>query len=264
MKSYRFQITTIIIFIVLTSVHLFALGPPPKMRVKIFTTDPVFRLNKDPIKIHMILANAGADKIITRKDFETSNFHRMLHFRYDDGRVVVARPESNLPKEYSEAPLPIQMAVKFDGDSKFKPVILESREELDNNGGGGGGWGIHTIISDASDLYDFPGTGKMTIGIKIPMTTYARTVPGTGLVQLCIDDTSNDCWQGVLKLPERSREAHRICLVEDTDTDGYYYPCPYPKNAKMDCDDSDSTVNPGVSEIQGNGKDDDCNPATPD
>jgi len=42
----------------------------------------------------------------------------------------------------------------------------------------------------------------------------------------------------------------------DDDLDGYSY--------FFDCDDSDPFVNPGVSEIRYNGKDDDCNPETLD
>jgi hypothetical protein len=42
----------------------------------------------------------------------------------------------------------------------------------------------------------------------------------------------------------------------DADHDGW--------RANADCDDNDATVNPGRPEVLGNGKDDDCDPATTD
>jgi hypothetical protein len=50
----------------------------------------------------------------------------------------------------------------------------------------------------------------------------------------------------------------------DSDGDDYGNPaseaCLHPQ---LDCDDSDPNVNPSMTEILENGKDDDCNPATP-
>ncbi|MEE6296008.1 PKD domain-containing protein [Georgenia wangjunii] len=42
----------------------------------------------------------------------------------------------------------------------------------------------------------------------------------------------------------------------DADGDGW--------NVNADCDDADAAVNPGATEVGGNGKDDDCDPSTPD
>ena len=50
----------------------------------------------------------------------------------------------------------------------------------------------------------------------------------------------------------------------DLDADGYGNPAsPACGHPELDCDDGDATVNPGATEIPGNGIDDDCNPLTP-
>lgn len=49
---------------------------------------------------------------------------------------------------------------------------------------------------------------------------------------------------------------HVSVLAPDGDADGW--------DANVDCDDHDASVNPGETEIPFNGKDDDCNPNTPD
>jgi hypothetical protein len=56
------------------------------------------------------------------------------------------------------------------------------------------------------------------------------------------------------------------CLCTDNDGDGYGNPAHpvCPNGSQLDCNDADSSVNPGATEIAYNGKDDDCNPATRD
>ena len=74
----------------------------------------------------------------------------------------------------------------------------------------------------------------------------------------CDDGIDNDC-DGDVDLDDGN------CQCTDYDGDGYGYPAsPFCEHAEMDCNDSNDDINPGQPEIQDNGVDDDCNPATLD
>ncbi len=81
------------------------------------------------------------------------------------------------------------------------------------------------------------------------------------------DDTRADVNPGAVEVAGNGRDddcspATSDCL--DLDGDGYGNPAsPACAHAALDCLDTNANVNPGRTEIPGNGLDDDCNPATP-
>ena len=72
---------------------------------------------------------------------------------------------------------------------------------------------------------------------------------GDDVADVCDEDDDNDGCQDDL-------DSEPLVWSADGDGDQYGLDC--------DCDDTDPAVNPGMTEVKGNGLDDDCNPATPD
>jgi hypothetical protein len=71
-----------------------------------------------------------------------------------------------------------------------------------------------------------------------------------GAVEICGNGIDDDC----------NPNTTDVCPCIDHDGDHYGQFCPM----GPDCDDERASVNPGQTEICGNGLDDDCNPLTPD
>ncbi len=85
--------------------------------------------------------------------------------------------------------------------------------------------------------------------------------------QLDCNDLDPLIWPGRKEVPGNNRDDDCNAATSDCkDRDGDGYGRPASKSCAkvaLDCSDSDSRANPGRPEIPRNGRDDDCNPATP-
>lgn len=108
-----------------------------------------------------------------------------------------------------------------------------------------------------------------------PGISIVKFRPGEGCAAYQRDYFSEgDTWWGMSFSQDMVRAKRETVITElglntrcvDDDGDGYtkYLAAAGCPNEGLDCDDYHDTVNPGATEIPGNGLDDDCNPATSD
>jgi len=239
MKNNTLTLIVFVLAVCIVPSKAFPLGDPPDLEIRVNTKERVYRLGNDPIKI-TLLVSAGSSDFITRKDFKMHDFQRMLHFTYDDGNVVTADKKREKPGVVTGDPPPLpRQAVK-----RNKAILIGETEKIRGFSGPDDdeGWSKRINIGSAAAHYPLDRVGKMTISMKIPGVTYRENIsPDTDLVELCTDPDRTDCWHGTFK----SVNNPRICLVEDADRDGYYFPCPYGDHNEIDCDDANDSVNPG-------------------
>jgi hypothetical protein len=218
---------------------------PPNIKVALALEKATFYPD-EPIKIVMTLANQGGN-IITSKSFLDEDFHIFLRFTGEDGIDIA----SNELKDMKLPDPPPPRVLRIDGNLVQVEIVevLAGLGELEP-------WVLSMTIADARNHYSLTKGGKYLVKAVIPMGTYPGYETVSGMKYARIDSAN---WSGALESNTAS-----FTLVADADGDGYYYPLSYGAHPEIDCDDSDPLVNPGRTEIANNGKDDDCNPATPD
>jgi hypothetical protein len=205
----------------------------------------------EPIPMRLSLTNWGPVDILTSQGFSALPFHLLLTFIDPDGKGITSKDLESTTS--GEPPPPPIIPVNIQGT-----IQLLQAEPVERLQGGQNPWTLVIDIPDAHAYYSLTKAGRYSVKAIIPMRTYPFPIdystPSGDYKQI---DSFN--WADTLK-----SNPVDFSLIADADGDGYYYPEAYGQHNLPDCDDTDPAVNPGATEIQGNGIDDDCNPDTTD
>jgi hypothetical protein len=220
-------------------------GQAPPLSVNLLLDKNVYYPG-EPIRVVMTLTQNTASEIYTSRGFGESYFHLFLYFTGPDGKVIRSFQLKDIGT-FTPKPPPVFLLTENGEDRLIQGDPIEILPY---------GW-IVALSFDAFEYYSLVKGGDYSVTGKISMRAYStyETAGDTRFSRI-----ATPSWQGTLE----SNTVH-FTLVRDADNDGYYYPIAYaPHTEAADCNDEDATVNPGMTEIAGNGKDDDCNPATLD
>ncbi len=212
-----------------------------------------------PINMDVTVQNEGEDDIITSHGFRERDFFLDLTFIIDGKGIVADAITAEGP--IGEPLMPPMITVEDQGE--FQVLFAEQVEILEGTLNLNGAFFTHYEPPfNVHDHYTLTQAGRYEVEAKIPIRVY----PG---ITHTIEDEN-----GVLvdfaelepvDFDDFITTSIPLILVEDADGDDYYtesFGTIHPDEA--DCDDNDFFVNPGADEITGNGKDDDCDPTTPD
>jgi Putative metal-binding motif len=253
MKKWIFIIGSILVWMIGLSIgkgvaRAAPSGPPPDIAVILSLADTTVYPG-DPIIVTLSLENVGSQDEIMDDIFSGQDFHLLLRFYDETGRVItsdisseVSAPTPPIPRVFRESGgkfpqgifvevIPSGVIVTYDPFDAYEYYPLEGRS---------GHFRVQAVFS-ARTFLDYQETAT---GVK-----YAKIYPP-------LEDQTK--WVGSLKSNIVS-----FTKVDDADGDGYYYPLAH-DGKPADCDDTNMNTHPGAEEILGDGIDNDCNPATPD
>jgi hypothetical protein len=256
-----------------------------------------FRDNQgtDRIKIVLTFKNIG-ENIITPKGFSASPFHLYLTFKDPDGNAIIAEKLMVVLKEDAPPPETIDVGgepVQVDpvetllgGNQRWTLSITIPNAHAFYTLSKGGRYSVKAIIPMRTyHIIDYPGPipySKLDDPPNSPKWS-GNLQSNTEYFTLLVDDDRDGFYypegypSGALadcNDNDPNEHPYQTWYI-DSDNDGYGNPDNLPVTAcsrpaagyvtnNLDCNDNDPAVNPGATEIPNNGKDDDCNPATPD
>ena len=232
---------------------------PPGVTVRVVLVQQTYVLGVDPLKLAIIVENVSGDTVlVSQRVFEEIPLALTLTFVRPDGVAIIADLET-LPSPEPPPPLTLPIEAVGGGTTAYVPVdrlvVMEP------------GFVESVTVADARALYSKldPGAGPVASGFyqvwaTVPFRTYPavyRVVAGESYAAL-----DPALFEGVLQSVPL-----RFAVVADADGDGYTTPVADPASPPpggVDCDDSNAAINPGATEVVGDGVDNDCNPATLD
>ncbi len=118
---------------------------------------------------------------------------------------------------------------------------------------------VENIVSDHDDVSVLESFPQNIAPLESLQVTCRFSATEEGALSGILTITCNDQTDSVVELPFAG-EGVLLCTDNDNDT----YANEGGECGPIDCDDTDPTINPGRDEVLCNGKDDDCDPSTPD
>ena len=205
----------------------------------------------DPISAKLAISNESGSDIVISSNFPAREFHLDLQFTrfLPDNRkeIYTALTPVNMDE-------PLKPKMRFTVNEEVVNTPVEQVEILPP------GWASGTEWFPTFDHYPELPVGRYEVRAVIPREIYDGQnilISDDGFSYQAIGTSIID--GDLISAPVAFH------IVADGDGDGYTYPEAFgAQESQADCDDEDASVFPGAQEVAGDGKDNDCDPATPD